>query len=43
MSSERILDRLEELYEYIERFPESRMIPAVKSEIAYLESLAYLL
>lgn len=37
--SERITDRLEELYEYLHNFPDSRLAPAVRSEIAYLEEL----
>lgn len=32
--------RLDELYEYLERFPDSRLAPAIRAEIAYLESLA---
>lgn len=33
------LDRLEELYQYLENFPESRLAPAIREEIAHLEEL----
>ena len=39
MNEERIIDRLEELYAYIALFPESALVPAMKKEIEYLESL----
>ena len=39
MNEERIIDRLEELYAYIALFPESTLVPAMKKEIEYLESL----
>lgn len=32
-------DRLEELYAYLQNFPESKIAPCVKNEIEYLESL----
>ena len=38
-NGERILERLEELYNYIELFPNSEVAPIVRKEIAYLESL----
>lgn len=31
------LDRLEELYQYLERFPDSRLAPVIREEIARLE------
>ena len=33
------LGRLEELYQYLENFPESRLAPAIQEEIAILEAL----
>lgn len=39
MSGEKILDRLEELYDYLENFPDSKLSSAVRNEIVYLESL----
>ena len=33
------LDRLEELYQYLENFPESKLAPAIREEIARLEEL----
>lgn len=36
-----MLDRLDELYEYLENFPESALSVAVQHEIEYLESLVY--
>ena len=39
MNEQKILDRLEELYDYIALFPESTLVPAMKKEIEYLESL----
>ena len=33
------LDRLEELYQYLENFPESKLAPAIWEEIARLEEL----
>lgn len=32
-------DRLEELYSYLQNFPESKIASCVKNEIEYLESL----
>lgn len=37
--SESALDRLEELYQYLENFPESKLAPAIREEIARLEEL----
>ena len=37
--SESALDRLEELYQYLENFPESQLAPAIREEIAILEAL----
>ena len=39
INEEKLYDRLSELYEYIENFPEGMMAGAVKNEIEYLESL----
>ncbi len=39
INEEKVYDRLSELYEYIENFPEGMMAGAVKNEIEYLESL----
>lgn len=40
INEEKTLDRLEELYEYSQRFPEENILSAaVLHEIAYLESL----
>ena len=33
------LDRLEELYQYLDNFPESKLAPAIREEIARLEEL----
>ncbi len=38
-NGEKILERLEELYNYIELFPNSEIAPIVRNEIAHLESL----
>ena len=38
--SENMYCRLDELYEYLDHFPNSKLAPAVRTEIAYLESLA---
>lgn len=37
--SETAIDRLEELYQYLENFPESKLAPAIWEEIAILEEL----
>lgn len=37
--SEAAAMRLEELYEYLEQFPDSRLRPAVLEEIEYLEEV----
>lgn len=37
--SETMYDRLDELYEYLENFPDGELSTAVRNEIAYLESL----
>lgn len=37
--TEQAIDRLEELRQYLERFPESRLVPAILEEIAYLEEV----
>lgn len=39
MNEERILDRIEELDEYIANFPESKLVPIMQNEIAYLKTL----
>lgn len=40
INEERIVDRLEELYGYLQRFPEENALSiAMLHEIAYLESL----
>lgn len=39
LNEERICDRLDELYQYLENFPESKLATAFRDEIAYLESL----
>lgn len=39
LNEERIFDRLEELQEYLENFPESKLTHAVENEIKYLQSL----
>lgn len=36
---ENCIDRLEELREFLRNFPDSKLVPAVKSEIAFLEKL----
>lgn len=38
-SEGQILDRLEELNTYLENFPNSKLSPIVRKEVAYLESL----
>lgn len=38
-NGEQVLERLEELYQYLENFPESRIAPAIQEEIAILEAL----
>ena len=37
MGQLQILDRLEELYEYLKNFPNSRLTTAIQNEIDYLE------
>lgn len=39
MNEERILDRLEELNEFIENFPDSELTPIARKEAEYLKSL----
>lgn len=39
INEERVLDRIEELEEFINNFPESALTPIFKSEIEYLELL----
>lgn len=39
MNIERILDRIYELYQYMDNFPDSALIKAVENEIEYLEKL----
>jgi len=39
MNEERILERLEELEQFLQNFPNSDLVPAIKSEIEYLKSL----
>ena len=39
MNEERILDRLEELNEFIENFPDSVLAPIMQKEADYLKSL----
>lgn len=36
---EHAFDRIEELYKYLQSFPDSALAPAIRQEIAYLESL----
>lgn len=38
-NGEQVLDRLEELYQYLENFPESKLAPVIREEIAILEAL----
>lgn len=38
-NGEQVLERLEELYQYLENFPESQLAPAIREEIAILEAL----
>ena len=38
INMERAHDRLLELYEFLNSFPESKLVPAVKNEIWYLEN-----
>ena len=38
-NEERILDRLEELYSYLQNFPNSELSPIFQREIDYLEAL----
>jgi hypothetical protein len=38
-NAEIVYNRLEELYEFIENFPESKLTPIFKKEIEYLETL----
>ena len=37
--SEKSLDRMEELREYLRNFPESALAPAMRNELEYLEYL----
>lgn len=37
--SEKMYDRLEELYTYLDNFPDSKLSSAIREEISYLESL----
>lgn len=39
MNGEKMLDRIEELYEYLENFPDSKLAPIVQNEIDLLNSL----
>lgn len=39
MNEEKILDRLEELNEYIQNFPDSVLTPIMQKEADYLKSL----
>lgn len=36
---ERVFDRIEQLTEYINNFPESKLTPIFKKEIEYLETI----
>ena len=36
---ERVLCRLDELNEFLERFPDSLLVPAVREEIEHLENI----
>ena len=38
-NEEKILDRIEELEEYIQNFPDSKLAPIMQEEIDYLNSL----
>lgn len=38
-NEERILDRLEELYSFLQNFPDSKLVPIFKHEIEHLEAL----
>ena len=38
-NEEKILDRIEELEEYIQNFPNSKLAPIMQNEIDYLNSL----
>lgn len=37
--TEQAFDRQEELRQYLERFPESPLVPAILEELAYLEEV----
>ncbi len=39
INGEKILDRIEELEEYIQNFPESKLTPIFQKEIDFLNSL----
>lgn len=39
MNEEKILNRIEELDEYIQNFPDSKLAPICQKEINYLNSL----
>lgn len=39
INGEKALDRIEELYEYLENFSDSKLAPIVQKELDYLNSI----